>query len=150
MQAIQNPHTSVLMLMAQKNFEDADGSLIIKVSAKQGEYKILSVEHTQKVLPPLENIDPQLEDLIFQLTGEDGALLGAGALAKPNSMKSIIAYENALFDQECKAKWEPDMYYLRFPYNDAMRFLNLFEQKTDHNGRLVLNTVANLPIKVVS
>ena len=150
MQAIQNPHSSVLMLMAQNNFEDAQGSLILKLSAKQGEYKILSVEHTQKVLPPLENIDPQLEDLIFQLTGEDGIPLGAGALAKPNSMKSILAYENALFEQACKEQWEPDVYYLRYPYSEAMSFLKLFEQNQDKNGTLSLSILAELPIEQVS
>jgi len=150
MSAMKNPHTSVLMLMAQENFEHANGSLIIRVKSKAGIYEILSVEHSQKVLPPLENLDPQLEDLIFQLTDANDEMLGAGSMPKPNSMKSVLAYENALFEQACKAKWEPDVYYLRYPYHDAMRFLKLFEQKQDTSGMVSLEPIAELPIQGVS
>ena len=147
--AIQNPHTSVMMLMAQNNFEQAQGSLIIKVSEKSGEYKILSLEHTHKVLPPLENLDAQLEDLIFHLTGDDDTVLGAGILPKPNTVKSVLAYENALFEQACKEQWEEDVYFLRYPYDQAMTFLKLFEQQQSNSGEVHLKAVAIYPLDMV-
>jgi len=110
---------------------DVQGTVIVTVKYQGDEYEIIDVKKTDKIIPPLRTYTDLEQDIIYQVTSNEGEVVGQSyRLSNPRVFRGVFAdpLENPNESGGHKPQILDEGYFsVRLPYTKDVRYLELMK-----------------------